>query len=378
MVVISCLLLRFTNLSLYLVPFAWVPIIVRVFYDSRTGFMAHLTTCLLVSLAAPAPYEFLTIQLIIGLIAVASLRDMSVRSQLATTAAYLFVAYTLLYTVFTIASTGSWQSINLWTYAFIFANSLLVLLAYGLIYLVEKAYGFISAITLVELTNVNSNLMIEFSQKAPGTFQHSLQVSNLATEAAKSIGANTLLIRAGALYHDIGKMPNAENFTENQTAGANPLSLMSYEEAAKLIIDHVSNGVQLARRHRLPQVIVSFIQTHHGTSKVRYFYNSWINAHPGEQVDESLFTYPGPNPFTKETTILMMADAVEARSRSLSVYTEESISDMVEQMISTQIADGQFADSPLSFKDIEKIKAVFKERIIQMNHHRIAYPEVKK
>ena len=373
----TCAILRFTELSVYVVPFIWVPVLVRVFYDSRTALYMHLVTILLISLIVPAPYEFALIQLGVGMVAIGSLKDISQRSQLGSTAVYVAIAYALLYTAQCLAVAGDWHLIDKWMYVYFVINGLLVVVAYGLVFVVEKMFGFVSSITLVELTNVNSSLMLEFAEKAPGTFQHSLQVSTLATEAAKRIGADTLLVRTGALYHDIGKLANPQNYTENQFNEVNPLLEMSDEKAAQAVISHVSDGIRLAEKHKLPKVIINFILTHHGTSKVRYFYNNWVNAHPGETPDETLFTYPGPRPTTKETGILMMADAVEARSRSLTEFTPQSISDMVEQMIGAQMAEGQFRLSPLTLKDIEDIKQVFKEKLISMNHHRVVYPELK-
>jgi hypothetical protein len=257
-------------------------------------------------------------------------------------------------------------------------SSAFLLLAYILIYIFEKIFGLISAVTLVELTNVNSDLMMKFAETAPGTFQHTLQVSNLATEAAKKIGANSLLVRTGALYHDIGKMKNPHYFIENQMGGPNPLAEMNFEEASRKIIDHVHAGVEIARKNHLPEQIINFITTHHGLGKTKYFYNSFINANPGVTPNEEAYCYPGPLPNSKETAILMMADAVEARSRSLGVYTEETINDAVEKMIDSQIADGQFKDAPISFRDVETVKSVFKEKIKNIYHSRIVYPELKK
>ena len=239
-------------------------------------------------------------------------------------------------------------------------------------------FRFISSLTLVELTDINSELLHALAEKAPGTFQHSMQVSNLAAEAAKVIGAHSLLVRTGALYHDIGKMANPFFFVENQVGVENPLLEMDPREAAKVVISHVTEGEKLARKHHLPEVIINFITSHHGNSLVRYFYNTWCNAHPKENVDEALFRYPGPKPTTKEAAILMMADAVEARSRSLSDFSEESIAAAVNQMIDAQIADGQFSETPLSFKDVEDIRRVFVARLTAMNHHRISYPTLNK
>lgn len=376
-IALSCLCLRF-NLSVYLIPFAWVPILTRVFFDSRTALFLHFTTILIASLVVPAPVEFFFIQIVVGMVAVSSLSDMTRRAQLVQTAAWIMLAQSIAYTAFTFAQTGSWASIDFWMYLYFFICALLTVGCYGLIYSFEKMFRFISSITLVELTDINSELLHTLAERAPGTFQHSMQVSNLATEAAKAIGANALLVRTGALYHDIGKITDPLYFVENQTGVDNPLLKMDPRDAAQVVISHVSEGEKIARRNRLPEVIINFITTHHGTSLVRYFYNTWCNAHPGEQVDESLFRYPGAKPSTKEGAILMMADAIEARSRSLSEFTEEAIGKAVNQMIDAQIADGQFADSPISFQDVETIRRVFTTRLAAMNHHRISYPTLNK
>ncbi len=376
-IILSCLCLRYTSLSIYLIPFAWVPILTRVFFDSRTGLFLHFTTVLIVSLVVPAPVEFFFIQITVGMVAVSSLSDMTRRAQLAQTAGWIFLTQSLAYTAFTFATSGDYHAISPMMYVYFLVNALLIIGAYGLIYLFERVFHLISSITLVELTDINSELLHELAEKAPGTFQHSMQVSNLATEAAKAIGANALLVRTGALYHDVGKLAHPYYFTENQQGAPNPLSSMSPVEAAKIILAHVPDGVEIARKHHLPEVIVSFIASHHGNSVTRYFYTTYCNAHPGESVDKTLFQYPGPKPTSKEGAILMMADAVEARSRSLSTFTEESISQAVDQMIDLQIADGQFSETPLSFKDVEDIRRVFKERIISINHHRITYPTLQ-
>lgn len=372
---------HFSASYIFLIPFAWVPIIARVFYDSRTAIFIHIITVFIVSIAAPAPYVFILLQVITGIVAVISLRDMTQRAQLAQTALFTFLMYSVVYTATTLLVTGSITNVEYSYYIYFAVNAVLVICAYGLIFLFERTFGLVSNITLVELTNVNSNLMLEFAEKAPGTFQHSLQVSNLATEAAKRIGAKVLLVRTGALYHDIGKMLHPECFIENQT-GVNPLQSMPYTEAAKIIISHVEDGERIARKHHLPEVIVHFIRSHHGTSVTRYFYNSAVNAAKSEgksiaDIRKEDFAYPGPKPSTKEAAILMMADAIEARSRSLSEMTEQAISDMVDQMIDLQVADGQFAETVLSFKDLEDIRAVFKQKLIEINHHRIVYPTIK-
>ena len=377
--VLTGVLMRYTSLSIYLIPFAWVPIITRVFYDSRTAFFLHLITLLLAAPAVPNIGEFLMVQICIGVVAVAGLKDMTKRAQLAQTAGLIFVTYAITYTAYALSTTGDWRSIEVWNYLYFGINTILIICAYGLIYLFEKGFHLVSSITLVELTDINSSLLLEFAQKAPGSFQHSMQVSTLAMEAAKRIGAKSLLVRTGALYHDIGKLAHPEYFTENQPEGQNPLLEMSPEEAAKVVIAHVEDGVHIARQHRLPEVLISFITTHHGTSLTRYFYNTAVNNSNGQEpVNQDLFRYQGPKPNSKETAILMMADAVEARSRSLKEYTEDSVYSMVDDMIEQQIQEGQFAETPLSFKDVEDIRQVFKERLLVINHHRIKYPSIKK
>lgn len=374
---LACLVLRF-DLSIYLIPFAWIPILTSVFFDSRTALFLHFTTVLVVSVIAPAPVEFFFVQMVVGMVAVSSLSDMTRRAQLVQTSAWIFAAQVVAYTSIVFAQTGTWSALNPWFYLHFFICALLTIGCYGLIYAFEKIFHFISSITLVELTDINSHLLLSLAEKAPGTFQHSMQVSNLASEAAKTIGANALLVRTGALYHDIGKMANPQYYTENQQGMANPLSSMDPKEAAQLIIAHVTEGEQIARKNRLPEVIINFILTHHGTSLTRYFYNTYCNAHPNEEVDKTLFQYPGPKPTTKEAAIVMMADAIEARSRSIEDFSEKTIAELVDQMIDTQIADGQFSETPLSFKDVEDIRRVFKARITAMNHHRISYPTLNK
>lgn len=377
-VLFASLLIKFTNISYYVVPFTLLPIVIRVFFDSRTALFTHIITMLIISFIVDDPFQFLLLQIVGGMTAVSSLKDMTQRSQLVQSALLIFLSYLIAFIASEFVFEGELSRVH-WIMILYFAiSSAFLLFAYLLIYLLEKMFGLISSVTLVELTNVNSDLMMRFAEVAPGTFQHSLQVSNLATEAAKKINANSLLVRTGALYHDIGKMNHPECFIENQGGGKNPLTDMDPIEAAKIVIKHVTDGIEIANKNHLPQQIVHFISTHHGLSQAKYFYNSYVNQHPAEDVDKKLFTYPGPLPDSKETAILMMADAVEARSRSLGEYTEEIIDDMVEQMIDSQIADGQLKNANISFKDVEEVKDVFKEKIKNMYHTRIAYPEVKK
>ena len=256
-------------------------------------------------------------------------------------------------------------------------NFIFIMFSYSLVYLVEKSFGFISGVTLVELSNINKPLLKELSEKAPGTFQHSLQVSNLGMAAAAKLGANASLIRTGALYHDVGKMMNPAFFTENQAPGMNPHAGLPFEESARIIINHVKDGVKIAQKHKIPQQIIDFIETHHGTSMPKYFYISWKNANMGKEVNEAAFRYPGPNPFTKETAIMMMADAVEASSRSLSEYTEKALREQVDKIIDSQVEEGYFKLAPITFRDIQTVKNVFVEKLMTIYHSRIAYPELK-
>ncbi len=374
-IICSCIV-GFTEISVYIVPFAWVVLTIGVFYDARTAFITYLSTILLSAIIVPQPFEFLFIHIIVGYVAISSLHDLTQRSQIIHTSLLILLSYAVTYTAITLAEEGTWEALDWKEYVCFAVNALIVVFSYGLIYIIEKLFGLTSAITLVELTNVSSNLMLRFAEKAPGTFQHSLQVSTLAAEAAKKIGANALLVRTGGLYHDIGKMVNAHCFTENQF-GDNPLSKLSYIDAAQIVIGHVAEGVRIAKKNKIPETIIHFIETHHGTGKALYFYNSYCNEHQGEEIDDTPFTYPGPMPDSKETAILMLADGVEARTRSLTEFTEESISKAVDQMINTQIASGQLSNTPLSFKDIEEIRRVFKDKIMSINHHRISYPERK-
>lgn len=377
LIVTSSLMMRFTGHQwVWLVPVAWVPVLTRVFFDSRTAFYLHLATSVIIALASPQPFLFFYVQLCAGGIAVATLWDVSQRAQLARTAGCVLLTYVVTYSVFFLYTNGSFEGID-WNIYLLFAvNAILVVCAYGVIYLFEKMFRFVSSITLVELTDINSQLMHEFAETAPGTFQHSLQVSNLASTAARAIEANALLVRAGALYHDIGKMTNPLNFTENQSGGENPLLKLSNKEAAQLVIAHVAEGERIARRHHLPEVIIHFILTHHGTSLTRYFYNSEVRLVGADKVNPADFSYPGPRPQTKEAAILMMADAIEARSRSLSEYTAETIHQMVDDMIDIQMQSGQFADTKLSFRDVETLRRIFKERLMLIYHHRIQYPDL--
>ena len=375
--VLSSIMVEQNLSSIYVVPFAMIPIIVRVFLDSRTAFMAHVTIILLCSITLRFPHEFILLQVVAGMVAIYSLRELSQRSQLLRTALVVFISYALLYFAFELIHEDDLTKLNTRMYIYFMINGILLLFAYPLLFLLEKIFGFTSDVTLVELSNINNSLLREMSEVAPGTFQHSLQMANLAAAAANKIGGKSQLVRTGALYHDIGKMVNPAFFTENQS-GVNPHKSLSYEQSAQVIISHITDGLKLAEKHNLPKVIKDFISTHHGRGKTKFFYISWKNEHPDEEPNEELFTYPGPNPFSKETAILMMADAVEAASRSLPEYTEETISNLVDKIIDSQVAEGYFKECPITFKDIATIKTVFKEKLKIAYHTRISYPELKK
>ena len=363
--------------NVYVVPFAMIPIIVGIFLDSRTAFVAHIIIILLCSITLRYPYEFIVLQMSAGMAAIYSLRELSQRSQLFRTAVIVFACYALLYFAFALIQDDDLTKLNTRMYIYFGINGILLLFAYPLLFILEKTFGFTSNVTLVELSNINNSLLREMSEIAPGTFQHSLQMANLAAEAANRIGANSQLVRSGALYHDIGKTLNPAFFTENQS-GTNPHKSLSYEQSAQVIINHITDGIKLAEKHNLPKVIKDFIRTHHGAGVAKYFYISYKNEHPDEEVDMSMFSYPGPNPFTKEQAILMMADAVEAASRSLPEYTEESINGLVEKIVDGQVSDGYFKECPITFKDIALVKALFKEKLKTVYHTRITYPELKK
>lgn len=376
--IVTALMVSNNIFNVYIIPYAMLPIIIRVFLDSRTAFVTHVITILLCSITLRYPHEFILTQLAAGLVAIFSLRELSQRSQLFRTAFLVILTYAAVYFAIELITENDLSKLNASMYIYFIINGILLLFAYPLLFLLEKTFGFTSNVTLVELSNINNDLLRQMSETVPGTFQHSMQVANLAAEAAIRIGAKSQLVRTGALYHDIGKMENPAFFTENQSAGNNPHKNLNYEQSAHVVVHHVTDGLKLAEKHNLPKVIKDFISTHHGQGKTKFFYISWKNEHPGEEPNEETFTYPGPNPFSKETAILMMADAVEAASRSLPEYTEESISNLVDKIIDTQVEEGYFKECPITFKDIATIKAVFKEKLKTIYHTRISYPELNK
>ena len=375
--IIASMMVIHSVLHVYIVPFAMVPIFIRVFMDSRTAFMAHATMILTCACFLQYPLEFVAVELVAGLVAIFSLRELSSRSQLFWTAVSVTGAAVLTNLALDWIRINDLSKISYSEYNYLAINGLLLFCSYPLLYVIEKAFGFTSNITLIELSDMNKELLRKMSEVAPGTFQHSIQVGNLAAEIANKIGAKSQLVRTGALYHDIGKTVNPIYFTENQS-GVNPHEKMENIDSAQMIISHVTEGTKLADKYNLPNVIKDFITTHHGQGKTKYFYIQYKNAHPDEEVDDLLFTYPGPNPFTKEQAILMMADTVEAASRSLPDYTEKSIRELVERLIDGQVADGYFRDCPITFRDIAYAKTVLIEKLKTIYHTRLSYPELKK
>ncbi len=365
------------RLGIYLVPFTMVPIMVVVFLDSRTAYFTHLIEVLICTLVVTLPLEFVFMQFIAGVTAIDSLKDLSRRSQLLRTAFLIFIAYSLCYASVEVIHTGSLDDAEARVFGALGINAVLISFSYVLMFLIERIFGFTSRVTLVELADTNNPLLRELSEKCPGTFNHSMSVSNLASDAAVKIGANVQLVRTGALYHDIGKIKNPAFFTENQH-GVNPHDVLDPMQSARIVTDHVRDGLAMAEKAKLPQAIRNFISQHHGAGKAKYFFNTYANAHPGEQVDPAPFTYPGPDPQSRETSLLMMADSIEAASRSMTDHSPEAITALVNKIIDGQIADGLHNQSPISFRDVKLIKESFIQRLRTMFHSRISYPELKK
>lgn len=375
--VLASILVEHNVLHVYILPFAIVPIFVRVFMDSRTAFMAHTALVLICACILQHPLEFVAVEMAAGLAAIFSLRELSSRSQLFWTATLVTLVAMLTNLSLFLIRSGDFSRIDTSEYYFLLVCGIVIFCSYPLLYIVERTFGFVSNITLIELSDMNKELLRRMSEVAPGTFQHSIQVGNLAAEIARKIGANAQLVRTGALYHDIGKTQNPIYFTENQSGGISPHDHLSLIESAQMIVSHVTEGLKLADHYNLPQQIRDFISTHHGLGKAKYFFIKYKNEHPDEPVDDLLFTYPGPNPFTKEQAVLMMADAVEAASRSLPDYTEQSIRQLVGRIIDSQVQEGYFRDCPITFRDIAYAKTVLIEKLKTIYHTRISYPEAK-
>lgn len=359
--------------GIYTVPLAILPVILTVFYDSRTSFFVYVIEIALCSVVASFPLEFMFVELIAGTAVIFSLKELSRRSELLRSAAVAFVGYVLAYVGFELMTAGSLSALSWRLIGYFGINAVLISFAYILIFIIEKLFGMVSVVTLVELSDINNRILRELSQECPGTFQHSMAVSNLATEAAHRIGANVQLVRAGALYHDIGKIDNPAFFTENQH-GANPHDALTPLQSAGIIIRHVTDGLKRADKGKLPSVIRDFISQHHGRGKAKYFYTMYCRENPDGEADAEAFTYPGPNPQTREASLLMMADSVEAASRSMTDYSQEAIKALVDRLIDTQVAEGLHNDSPLSFRDIRDIKECFISRLRSMYHARVSYP----
>lgn len=375
--VITYLMMAHHFYSVYLVPYALIPIFVRIFMDSRTSFMAVVTSSLLSALSLHSPFEFVLWQIVTGATVIYSLRELTERSQLLRTVLAVVVVGLVISIGYDLSQGLNGDAFDRSRIVYMIIGGILLLFAYPLMYFVEKLFGFTSSVTLVELTNTNNPILRKMSKVAQGTFNHSMQVSNLAAEVADKIGAKAQLARTGALYHDIGKVLNPAFFTENQS-GVNPHDTISEERSAQIIINHVTDGLRLAEKYHLPQVIKEFIRTHHGTGLVKYFYIQYCNKHVGETVDEDAFRYPGPNPQTREQAVVMMCDSVEAASRSLKEYTEESITQLVNRIVDSQLAEGHFKECPITFRDIADAKRTLIDSLKTIYHTRISYPEVKK
>lgn len=361
--------------SVYVIPFVLVPIFLKTFFDIRYALFVHMITLLLAGFWVPNSYQFVMMNFLAGLVGLFSMRSYYKRGILFYTATYIFTTYALVYILMSLMQEGDISEINWTNILWLGGNGLLILTSYPLVFLIERVFGFLSDATLFELSDTNQPLLRKLAEKAPGTFQHSMQVATLAEEAILKIGGNSLLVRAGALYHDIGKMESPEYFIENQHSGVNPHDELDFRSSAGVIIDHVIKGEELGKKYKLPEQIIDFIRTHHGTSTVQYFYRSMINSNPGEEVDVAEFTYPGPKPTSKETSILMMADSVEAASRSLKTFSPESISELVEGIVAHQINEEQFSDTNITYGDITAVKKIFKKRLSNIYHARIEYPK---
>tara|TARA_B110000503_G_scaffold48643_1_gene79071 strand:- start:302 stop:2365 length:2064 start_codon:yes stop_codon:yes gene_type:complete len=375
MIFIQTLVINYNSDYLYVVPLSVLPIVLKAFFDARLGLFTHVLTVLLLGYIVPDSFEFIYLHIIAGIVTILTVSELYKRANLFISVAQITGIYMLTYLAFSIIKEGSAAQINLQYFILFALNGLLSFLSIILIYIYEKVFGLVSDVTLLELSNTNTKLLRELNEKAPGTFQHSMQVANLAEAAANEIGANSMLVRTGALYHDVGKMVNPMYFTENQTTGVNPHHELSPRDSAKIITDHVIKGVEIAKKYKLPDRIIDFIRTHHGTSTTYYFLMKEREMNPDTEVDIKKFQYQGPNPFSKETAILMMCDAAEAASKSLKLPTAQSISTLIDKIIEKQMADNQFLNSDITFKEIETIKKIIKKKLLNMYHLRVEYPE---
>nr|WP_310145113.1 HDIG domain-containing metalloprotein [Pedobacter africanus] len=381
LLVITTMLLTLTwaiklNLpSIYYIPFCIVPIIIRILFDTRLALYLHLLVVLISGFFVANSFEFVFYQVTSGMVAIYSIRNLIKREQLLLSALFILSAYFISFLGIALLREGSLIQIEWVNFVPFIVSVLLSLLAYPLIYAFEKMFGITSDVALIELTNTNNKLLRELAFKAPGTFQHSLQVANLAEAAIFKIGGNSLLVRAGALYHDIGKIENPQYFIENQNTALSPHDKLPYEQSAQIIIKHVHKGIEITRRHQLPESVIDFIRTHHGNTRVDYFYQSFLKNSPEKFVDENIFRYPGPIPFSKETGVLMLADSVEAASRSLKNPDAQSINDLVERIIDYKLEQNQLDSCDITLKDLETIKLIFKTMLMSIYHVRIDYQQ---
>lgn len=374
MVFLTSIIIRNNVDSLYLVPVCIVPVVIRAFFDNRLALYIHIITIILIGFLIPRSFEFVFLQFLAGIIAILTMAHLRSRSQLFYTVAFIFITYSAVYFGLSLAHTGSFANLYWLDFAYFAGGAFLTLFAYPLLFLFERLFGLPTDFSLLELADTNNTLLRKLGMEAPGTFQHSLQVANLSEEAIIAIGGNSLLTRTGALYHDIGKMKNPMYFVENQSSGYNPHDEISYKESARIIIDHVIHGIEMARKHNLPEYVIDFIRTHHGTTTARYFYTMQMKENPDGEVDKSEFIYPGPKPFSKETAVVMMADSVEAASRSLRKPDEKTISQLVDNIIDTQVGEKQFDNADITFRDISRVKSILKKMLLNIYHVRVAYP----
>lgn len=374
MVGLTALIININPEYIYITPLCLTPILIRTFFDSRAALYVFLVSIIIIGFSVPNSFEFVFYQLMVGMMAIISMENLEKRSEFFKTSLIVFITYSIIYVAIVLIHENDLTKVNPYRFAHFLINAIMTLFAFPLIYLLEKMFGFISEVTLMEYSNTNSKILRELSVKAPGTFQHCVQVANISEDLIHEIGGNALLTRVGALHHDIGKIMMPNFFIENQNTGFNPHNEITYEESAQVITGHVTDGVKLAHRFKLPEPIVDFIRTHHGTSKTRFFYNKQKRDYPNQPIDEDIFTYKGPKPFTRETAIVMMVDSVEAASRSLKNHTEQAISDLVENVIDDQVKDGQFTNANITFRDVDTIKEVLKQKIKSIYHVRIEYP----
>lgn len=376
--ILARLIYQNDQLNMYLLPIIVLPVIIRTFLGARMALYIHIVATLFIGFIVPNGYEYVLMQVVAGTVAVISLSKLHRRGHLVLTAFFVFVSYVLVFLSFELVKENSIYAIHWEQIKWFFGSSVLLLIAYPVIYIIEKVFGFISDVTLMELSDTNNPLLRKLAETAPGTFQHSMQVANMAEEAIRKIGGNPMLVRAGALYHDIGKMQSSQFFIENQSDTRNPHEKLSYKESVGKIISHVTDGVSLAHKHKLPESIIDFIKMHHGKGLVKYFYLKYKEENPDKDINEADFMYPGPNPNSRETTVVMLADSVEAAARSLPGKNAESLKAIVNQIIDSKVQNKELENAPVTFKDIKDIKSVFLEKLRNIYHLRIQYPEEKK